>query len=69
MGAKSEKWKSSFRPAERELEVKGRRNGTFPRINGRHPGREAAGTTEKIIPVPEGTFTNESVVISFTKVV
>ena len=41
---------------------KGRRNGTFPRTNGRHPGCQEAGTTEKIIPEPEGIFVNESVV-------
>lgn len=42
-------------------EGKGRKNGTFPRIHGRHPGCQEAGTTEKIIPKPEGEFHNESV--------
>lgn len=41
--------------------------GEIPRINGRHPGCRAAGTIEKIIPKPEGTFVNESVVYTPTK--
>lgn len=60
---------SSFRSAEGELEGKGRRNGTFPRINGRHPGCRAAGTTEKIVPQPEGRFVHQSVVYILMKVV
>lgn len=46
----------SIRSARRELGVKGRRNGTFPRINGRHPGCQAAGTLDKIILTPEGSL-------------
>lgn len=42
--------------------MKGRRDGTFPRTNGRHPGPREAGTSEEIIPKPEGEFANESVV-------
>lgn len=39
------RWETTFRPAERALVGKGRRNGLFPRINGRHPGCQSAGKT------------------------